>query len=61
MHCEKCGQLLDYTLTNYGAESEWEHFLEHGIDASDPDQSYHIEAILNHGMPLRGISKLKLL
>lgn len=26
LHCEKCGALLDYVLTNYGAEAELEHF-----------------------------------
>ena len=58
-HCEKCGQLLEYSLTDYGAESEWEHFQEHGISLRDPDTAYHVQAILQNGMKLVGLSKLR--
>jgi len=29
MHCETCGRVLSYVLTNYGAKEELEHFSEH--------------------------------
>lgn len=32
--CETCGRLLDYTLTDYGVESELEHFEEWGFGNS---------------------------
>ena len=31
--CEDCGVLLDYTLTDYGANSEREHFRENGCSS----------------------------
>lgn len=60
VHCETCGHILSYSLTNYGAESEWDHFLTNGVHIDSPDVGYHILAILDHGMRLKGISKLKL-
>lgn len=27
-HCEKCGKLLQYTLTDYGVDGELNHFVE---------------------------------
>lgn len=44
--CEKCGQLLHYVLTNHGAQRELEHYQQHGWDWDDPDDCYHIAAML---------------
>jgi hypothetical protein len=60
-HCDKCGILLAYSLTNCGAESEWDHFLENGIHLASPEVAYHVQAILEHGMKLAGISKVRLI
>jgi hypothetical protein len=34
-HCERCGKLLEYTLTDYGVDYEIEGFLESLADAED--------------------------
>src|SRR3990167_1206356 len=43
-HCEKCGKLLDYTLTDYGVSSELEHFAEeagdYSFDWNEPHECY---------------------
>jgi hypothetical protein len=59
-HCAKCGQLLSYSLTNYGAESEWAHFVENGINLDSTDVAYHVQAILDHGLKLHDLSKVRL-
>ncbi len=51
-HCESCGKLLDYTLTNYGVDSELDHFEREGI-RNDPEEAYLILRILgDEGYPL---------
>jgi hypothetical protein len=44
-HCDTCGQLLDYSLTNWGQRSEFDHFAKHGIE-NTPEAAYHIAAML---------------
>jgi hypothetical protein len=46
-HCETCGRLLDYTLTNYGAAEEINHFSKIRFRKPlDRDQAYHIARML---------------
>ena len=59
-HCHTCGQLLHYSLTDYGAESEWEHYREAGINLGSPEEAYHIQAMLQNGLKLTGLSKVHL-
>lgn len=40
--CETCGARLENHLTDYGAEQEFEHFLEHGCDLRSPDDCYSL-------------------
>lgn len=35
--CETCSHRLSNSLTDYGAEKEFKHFLEHGVDLKNPD------------------------
>lgn len=35
--CETCGKRLSNTLTDYGAEEEFDHFLEHGFSLDSAD------------------------
>lgn len=48
-HCEDCGALLVYVLTDYGAQSELAHFEENGIGEAplDPETAFHIQAMVN--------------
>lgn len=42
-HCHKCGQLLEYSLTDYGVGAEREHFVENGVGIPiTPDEAYHL-------------------
>lgn len=46
-HCETCSRVLQYSLTNYGIDSEISHFL--GNQPTKPlgeEEAYHIERIL---------------
>lgn len=46
-HCEDCGRLLDYTLTDYGVEEELEHFRGDRMRrAISPEQAYHLARLL---------------
>ncbi|MCH4880191.1 hypothetical protein EQV97_22805 [Pseudomonas sp. TMW22090] len=48
-HCETCGQLLEYTLTEYGAGEEVDHYL--GAEFSgpiSPEDAFHIAKMLEH-------------
>lgn len=46
-HCETCGKLLDYTLTNYGASGEIDHFSKIRFRVPlDRDEAYHIARML---------------
>ena len=47
MHCETCGRVLSYVLTNYGAKEELEHFSEHTWDWNNPDDCYHVARMLD--------------
>lgn len=58
-HCATCGQLLQYSLTDYGCESEWDHFRENGIDVSSSSVAYHIQRLL-YSNKLEGIGKVEL-
>lgn len=46
--CEKCGKLLDYTLTDYGVSSELEHFTAddyEGFDWNSAPECYEMARI----------------
>lgn len=47
-HCEACGALLEYSLTNYGVRSEIDHYAKHmkRKGALPLDEAYHIVAVL---------------
>ena len=48
--CEGCGKLLSASLTNYGCESELEHFTYNGFNvASDEDRRAMHEVIESRG------------
>lgn len=49
--CEGCGKLLHYSLTDYGAESELEHFLEHWKpqDKIEPETAYELARVFEYG------------
>ncbi len=49
LHCGDCGKLLDYTLTDYGAESELEHFRKVKFRRSKPldrETAYHLARLI---------------
>jgi hypothetical protein len=58
-HCATCGRLLAYSLTDYGAESEWDHFRESEINLASPEVAYHIQGIILNGLKLTGLSRVK--
>lgn len=43
--CEKCGKLLQYSLTDYGVESELAHFEEYPPNDLSDDMCYELERI----------------
>jgi hypothetical protein len=45
--CESCGTRLRNTLTDYGCESELDHFQLYGFDPSDADDCYSLLACIN--------------
>lgn len=45
VHCETCGQLLQYTLTDYGVTAELVHFTEYPFDWNDSSQCYEMARI----------------
>lgn len=46
-HCEDCGRLLDYTLTDYGVEEELSHFKNDRMRGSvSPELAYHLARVL---------------
>lgn len=45
-HCETCGKILAYTLTDYGAEEELDYYEDAEWDWNDPDDCYHVAAML---------------
>ena len=55
-HCEVCGTLLDYSLTDAGVGSELEHFSVNGIKTpSDPETAYHLSRLLEHHIETPGV------
>lgn len=47
-HCETCGKLLDYTLTNYGASAEADHYSKVRFRTPlDRDEAYRIARMLD--------------
>lgn len=45
-HCENCGALLNYRLTEYGVREEVEYFLTHGVRYPlTPIEAYHLQAV----------------
>ncbi len=47
--CEICGKLLENSLTDYGCESELEHFLAYGFDLCDDNCRAMSEVIVGRG------------
>lgn len=48
-HCETCGRLLEYTLTEYGASEELDHYLSGGLAGQvSPEDAFHIAKMLEH-------------
>lgn len=46
-HCETCGKLLDYTLTNSGASAEIDHFSKARFRAPlNRDEAYYVARML---------------
>lgn len=45
-HCEKCGKLLQYSLTDYGVDVELENYAEYPPrNLDDPDECYQLARI----------------
>lgn len=49
--CETCGQPLEHTLTDYGAEEELKYFEENGFDG-DNDLHKYTAVNISGGIPL---------
>ncbi|SEQ26331.1 hypothetical protein SAMN03159444_01362 [Pseudomonas sp. NFACC02] len=48
-HCETCGCLLEYTLTEYGAAEEIDHYLTTELSAPvSTEEAFHIAKMLEH-------------
>ena len=48
-HCEDCGRLLDYTLTDYGVKEELSHFKSDRMRRKlSPELAYHLARVLEH-------------
>lgn len=48
VHCDICGALLEYTLTDYGVNAELDHYSRHMKRKGHllPEEAYHIVAAL---------------
>jgi hypothetical protein len=49
LHCDKCGELLDYTLTDYGAAEELAHFKTITFRRNKPldrNTAYHLARLI---------------
>lgn len=49
IHCEECGKLLDYCLTNFGADAELDHFRAIKFRRNKPldrETAYHLARML---------------
>lgn len=55
--CARCEAPLDYTLTDYGAEQELEHFEAHGVDP-DSDLDRYSLARIGGGVPTQHAERL---
>lgn len=44
-HCEKCGRLLSYTLTDYGVKEQLGYFLESGFDWNNPNDCFELARV----------------
>lgn len=45
-HCETCGTLLDYRLTQFGVREESRHFIDNGVRYPlTPVEAYHLQAV----------------
>ena len=48
-HCETCGRLLEYTLTEYGASEEIDHYSGAELMGPiSPEDAFHIAKMLEH-------------
>ena len=46
-HCQDCGELLEYTLTDCGVESELDHYLAEDSEIDfDREEAYHLLNVL---------------
>ena len=45
--CEICDKLLENTLTDYGCESEVDHFLDHGFDPKSDDDCRAMSEVIS--------------
>lgn len=53
--CETCGRLLDCTFTDYGVESELEHFAEPDSPIDGPEAAWCVLTMLGYwGNPMLG-------
>lgn len=48
-HCEECGKLLCYTLTDYGVRNELDHFVDTGLDWRSHEECFELARIA-HGI-----------
>lgn len=46
--CEKCGAMLSNSFTDYGAEQELDHFLEHGVNLKSAVDCYCVQNALGN-------------
>lgn len=49
LHCDKCGELLDYTLTDHGAAEELAHFQTMAFRRNkslDRNMAYHLARLI---------------
>lgn len=47
--CERCGKLMQYTLTDYGVEQELYHFEDGKLDWDRPEDCYELARVA-HGI-----------
>jgi hypothetical protein len=45
--CDECGKLLQYTLTDYGVDSELENFTEYPFDWEDAQHCYEVASVID--------------
>lgn len=45
-HCEGCGRLLDYRLTDTGVDQEISHFSQHVAETASADDVFHVVRLL---------------